>query len=176
MTRRLTLVPLALLSLLGAAPSRTTERVAPNDNLASAGAMEGGILRLRLDTRLGMWHPDVDDAPGAEVPAFGEAGKPLQIPGPMIRVRAGTEVEADVALDQLADLLLQGHPAHQIGDESLGLGVDEARAVGRRPRLRMGDSLRPGRCERGRHHGGGHDANRGAQASGPMVHRPPAAG
>jgi FtsP/CotA-like multicopper oxidase with cupredoxin domain len=43
-----------------------------------------------------MWHPDGDRAPGAEVPAFAEAGKPPEIPGPLIRVPAGTDVALTV--------------------------------------------------------------------------------
>src|SRR3989442_5871706 len=43
-----------------------------------------------------MWHPDGDSAPGAEVPAFAEARTPTEIPGPLIRVSAGTEVTLTV--------------------------------------------------------------------------------
>jgi FtsP/CotA-like multicopper oxidase with cupredoxin domain len=45
---------------------------------------------------VGEWHPDGDDAPGAELPAFAEAGKAPQIPGPLIRVPTGTRVTATV--------------------------------------------------------------------------------
>ena len=38
------------------------------------------------------WHPQGEDAPGAMVPAFGEIGRPAQIPGPLIRVAGGTDV------------------------------------------------------------------------------------
>ena len=54
------------------------------------------MLTVRLEARVGEWHPDGDDAPGANVPAFGEPGKPPQIPGPLIRVVAGTRVTATV--------------------------------------------------------------------------------
>ena len=68
------------------------ERVAANENIRPAGTLRGRELRLHLDTRVGMWRPDGKDAAGAAVPAFSEAGKPLQIPGPLIRVPAGTEI------------------------------------------------------------------------------------
>ena len=72
------------------------ERVHVNDNRRAAGSMGRGLLTLHLEARLGMWHPDGDSAPGAEVPAFAEAGKPSQIPGPLIRVPAGTEIDLTV--------------------------------------------------------------------------------
>jgi FtsP/CotA-like multicopper oxidase with cupredoxin domain len=97
--------PLTLLSLVllatsadsrRSAASAGLERIRPNDNLAPAGTLRGGVLTLRLETRLGSWHPDGDAAAGAAVPAFAEGGRPLQVPGPLIRVPAGTEVVATV--------------------------------------------------------------------------------
>jgi FtsP/CotA-like multicopper oxidase with cupredoxin domain len=94
--------PLALLLIASVAAvgdwhgARSAERVVPNDNRQAAGDLRDGVLTLRLEARLGDWHPDGDNAPGAEVPAFAEAGKPTQIPGPFIRVSAGTRVSATV--------------------------------------------------------------------------------
>lgn len=67
-------------------------RVVVNDNRHSAGSLHGGVLTVRLDARLGDWHPDGEDAPGATVPAFAETGHAARIPGPLIRVPAGTEI------------------------------------------------------------------------------------
>ncbi len=50
------------------------ERVRPNDNRQPGGTMRGGVLELRLEARVAMWHPDGDDAPGAPMPAFAEEG------------------------------------------------------------------------------------------------------
>ena len=72
------------------------ERVRVNDNRRAAGTMRAGLLTLQLEARLGSWHPDGDRAPGAEVPAFAEAGKPPEIPGPLVRVPVGTEVALTV--------------------------------------------------------------------------------
>lgn len=78
-------------------PSRAAiERVRPNDNRRAAGMLRDGVLALRLEARPAMWYPDGDDAPGAEVPAFAEEGRAPEIPGPLIRVPAGTEVEVTV--------------------------------------------------------------------------------
>jgi FtsP/CotA-like multicopper oxidase with cupredoxin domain len=76
----------------GATFRREPEQIRIDDNVRPAGILRDGVLRLHLDTRVGIWHPDGDEAPGAAVPAFAEVGRDLQIPGPLIRVPSGTEV------------------------------------------------------------------------------------
>ena len=78
------------------APRAATETIAVNDNRAPAGVLERGVLTIHLEAREGEWHPDRDDEPGLVVRAFGEKGKRLQVPGPLIRVPEGTEVHAFV--------------------------------------------------------------------------------
>ena len=67
-------------------------RIVPNDNRRPAGRLENGVLTLRLEAREGMWHPHGYDRDGIRIGAFAEEGGPLQIPGPLVRVPAGTEV------------------------------------------------------------------------------------
>ncbi|HET7187364.1 MAG TPA: DUF885 family protein, partial [Gemmatimonadaceae bacterium] len=95
------LVRPAAIGRAAASPSRTV-RVAINDNRRPAGRLHDGVLTLRLDARLGEWHPDGDDAPGAVVPAFAEEGGAPSIPGPLVRVPVGTVVALSIrnALDQ----------------------------------------------------------------------------
>ena len=71
-------------------------RISTNDNRSPAGTLNGGRLTLHLVARAGTWFPDGDSAPGMVIPAFAEEGRAPLIPGPMIRVRAGTRV--DIAL------------------------------------------------------------------------------
>ena len=80
----------------GATSQRAAEQIQTDDNVRPAGTVRDGELRLRLDTRLGMWRPDGADAPSAPMQAFAEVGRALQIPGPLIRVPSGTEVVAMV--------------------------------------------------------------------------------
>jgi hypothetical protein len=122
------------LALLTAAPaSRAPERVRPNDNRVPAGAMRGDTLALRLETRLAEWHPDGDAAPGTTIPAFAEAGRPAQVPGPLVRVRAGTAVAVTLR-NALADTL-HVHGLHARGAAAaaapapLVLAPGESRAV-----------------------------------------------
>ncbi|HEV8365724.1 MAG TPA: multicopper oxidase domain-containing protein [Gemmatimonadaceae bacterium] len=74
----------------------TSEQIAINDNRTPAGTLANGILTIRLEARVGEWHPDADSDPAIAVEAFAEEGKPLQIPGPAIRVVEGTEIRAFV--------------------------------------------------------------------------------
>jgi len=69
-------------------------RIATSDNRQPAGRLEGSTLTVRLEARNGVWYPEAQDGYGVPVAAFGEEGKPLQNPGPLIRVRSGTEVRA----------------------------------------------------------------------------------
>jgi FtsP/CotA-like multicopper oxidase with cupredoxin domain len=90
---------LASLAVVASAPvqSRTRvagERIAINDNRAAAGTLDGNTLTIHLEAREGEWHPDDDNGPAVTVYAFGEAGKPLSIPGPLIRVTEGTAIHA----------------------------------------------------------------------------------
>ena len=78
-------------------PRAAMETIAVNDNRVAAGVLDAGILTIHLEAREGEWHPDRDDEPGLIVRAFGEKGKRLQVPGPLIRVAEGTEVHAFVS-------------------------------------------------------------------------------
>ena len=82
--------------------------ISANDNRAAAGVMNNGVLELRLDTRKGEWHPYGASGPALTVLAFGEVGKPLQTPGPMIRVKAGTRIHATVTNSTSGTLVVHG--------------------------------------------------------------------
>jgi FtsP/CotA-like multicopper oxidase with cupredoxin domain len=76
--------------------TRFAERIATNDNRVAAGTLAAGVLTIRLDARVGEWQPDGAADPWITVRAFGEEGKPLQIPAPLIRIPTGTEIRASV--------------------------------------------------------------------------------
>ena len=81
-------------------------RILANDNRTPAGSPRGKVLTLRIEARLGTWHPDGDEAPGATVPAFAEEGHAPTIPGPLIRVGVGTEVILSVRNSLKRDTLV----------------------------------------------------------------------
>ena len=70
----------------------TDSRIVSNDNRLPAGRLERGVLTVRMEAREGTWYPDGPDGAPRVVAAFAEEGKPLQNPGPLLRVVAGTEV------------------------------------------------------------------------------------
>ena len=82
------------------------EQIVINDNRVPAGSLRDGVLTIRLEARVGEWHPDGDNDPGIVVHAIGEEGKPLQIPGPLIRVPKGTVIHATIR-NALADSTLR---------------------------------------------------------------------
>lgn len=68
-----------------------------NDNRTAAGNLENGVLRLHLVIAEGTWYPEADGhEPSLQVPVFGEEGKPLTNPGPLIRVTEGTTLHVSV--------------------------------------------------------------------------------
>ncbi|HXG69300.1 MAG TPA: multicopper oxidase domain-containing protein [Gemmatimonadaceae bacterium] len=89
-------LPLALV-LLGS--SVVTEEPAPrkvevNENRDPAGRMRGNVLRVHLEVRMARWYPEADNGPFTDVAVFAERGRAPRVPGPLIRVKTGTVVEA----------------------------------------------------------------------------------
>jgi hypothetical protein len=64
----------------------------PNDNRIPAGTFVGDTLVLRLVAGPAQWYIHDEKAGAFSVLAFAEEGKPPSIPGPLLRVRAGTTI------------------------------------------------------------------------------------
>ncbi len=79
-----------------------------NDNRLASGTLANQTLHLSLDARAGNWSPDGPGRPSVPVEAFGETGKPLQIPGPLVRVAAGTLVAARIRNSLSTTLVVNG--------------------------------------------------------------------
>ena len=109
--QRTSLAVLGLVFVTSAANVRhgaPPERIETHDNERAAGTLKQGVLRLNLEARVGQWYPHGSDGPNAEMLAFAEVGRPLQIPGPLIRVPVGTEVVVSIK-NSLADSTLTVH-------------------------------------------------------------------
>ena len=105
-----------------------TEPILANQNRIPAGVLENSVLTVQLELRNGAWRAEADDGPQLFVPAFGEAGRPAQIPGPLLRMPAGTTLHVKVTnkLDTKASIYgLNTRP----GDPAAGidLGPGESR-------------------------------------------------
>ncbi len=117
---------LALAFLTGASapltPSKgavALERVAPNDNRRAAGRLRNGVLTVRLVARTGVWAPEGPAGPQLTVAAFGEHGRAIQTPGPLLRVPVGTEVRVTVTNSLTKTLWLYGMgQARGLGDST----------------------------------------------------------
>ncbi|CAN5420543.1 hypothetical protein BH10BAC3_BH10BAC3_28330 [soil metagenome] len=87
--------------IIGCAPKKTfapgsLAEININDNRHTAGEFRNGIFYLELETRKGAWYPESHEGYGLGVYAFAEKNKPLQLPGPVIRVPEGTEINAKI--------------------------------------------------------------------------------
>ena len=63
-----------------------------NQNRVSGGVQNARVLVLALDVVTARWKPESDTEPEVPILAFTEAGKTPTVPGPLIRVRQGTEL------------------------------------------------------------------------------------
>jgi FtsP/CotA-like multicopper oxidase with cupredoxin domain len=68
--------------------------VGANDNRRSAGKLRGNVLTIKLVVQMARWYPQGSNGPFIEVEALSEEGRAPTIPAPLIRVPAGTVVEA----------------------------------------------------------------------------------
>lgn len=62
------------------------------DFRSSAGRMEDGVWTVELEARPAAWYPWGPDNQGLRAHVLVEAGEPARVPGPLIRVSAGTPV------------------------------------------------------------------------------------
>jgi len=76
--------------------SSELEEIRSNDNRTPGGRLRGGVLSIDLIAAPGTWFPEDKEGPGHQVYAFGERGRGLSNPGPLIRVPAGTEIRVTI--------------------------------------------------------------------------------
>ena len=84
------------------------EEVTINDNRKPAGEFRNGVYYINLEARMGYWYPETHDGEPIKIKAFAETGKPLQVPGPLIRIPEGTEIRATVRNRINGPLVLYG--------------------------------------------------------------------
>ena len=90
---------LLCLFISSAAWTQSLPPIAINTNHTLAGTLKDGVLTVHLEIAKGEWHPEAEDGVGLSVYAFGETGRALQNPGPLIRVPQGTEIRASLHND-----------------------------------------------------------------------------
>ena len=99
--------PAVLLAVLfaGGAPPGALPTAQPNDNRTAAGIVGDSGVTLSLEAKRVMWYPDGDSLRGRFTEAFAESGKEPMVPGPLVRVRAGTVVRFRVSNAEISDTL-----------------------------------------------------------------------
>jgi FtsP/CotA-like multicopper oxidase with cupredoxin domain len=112
------------------AATGTLPGIAANENRVAAGVASGTIVRISLVARMGLWYPDGPRTSGIPIAAFGEVGKPLAFPGPLLRVAAGTTIELRVR-NALSDrtLRIHGLVVDSNGDRPLVVRSGETRTI-----------------------------------------------
>jgi manganese oxidase len=118
-----------------ASVGRTAGEDAPeikaNDNRLPHGRLKDRVLTIELEAREGTWFPEEHDGPGLHVQAFAEAGRPAEIPGPLIRAPEGTEIQVTVRnAIPAAALIIHGlHTRPGSSDDTIQLAPGERREV-----------------------------------------------
>lgn len=67
-----------------------------NPNTDRAGALHDGVLTLTLEAKSSLWYLDGPSHPAMTIEAFSEPGKLPQMPAPLVRAPAGTELRLTV--------------------------------------------------------------------------------
>ncbi|HEY0677865.1 MAG TPA: multicopper oxidase domain-containing protein [Chitinophagaceae bacterium] len=102
------IIPCIPNSLFNEPFDNSLDKVQTNDNRKPAGELRNGIYYINLEAREGYWYPESIEGGPVRIKAFAEVGKPLQVPGPLIRVSAGTEIRATVRNSINGQLMLYG--------------------------------------------------------------------
>lgn len=79
-----------------------------NDNRLPAGTLRDGVLTIHLEAREARWYPEEKDGPALPLYAFGEGGRAPQVPGPLIRVPEGVQVQATIRNSLPKSLVMHG--------------------------------------------------------------------
>ncbi len=100
---------LPFIALLTAAPSRDAlPPIGYHDNTVAAGSNHNGVREVTFEIRRGLMLPNGPGRPGTPMMAFAEPGKPLRLPGPMIRITAGTRLATTVVNRSDSTVVLRG--------------------------------------------------------------------
>src|SRR5436309_3326412 len=91
-----------------------------NQNHLPAGVLRDGVLSVDLQIVKGAWHPESDDGVAVSVYAFGEVGRPLENPGPLIRVPQGTIIHTSVRNTLDVPVTVHGLSDPAVGESDVG--------------------------------------------------------
>jgi FtsP/CotA-like multicopper oxidase with cupredoxin domain len=111
-------------------PAPGAIRVSNHGNTRPAGSLNGKVLTVSLEVVTGAWRPEGDTDPEVPILAFAEAGKGPVNPGPLIRVRQGTEIHLTITNRTDSSLVINGlRPAVSTGTDSVHLPPQSMREL-----------------------------------------------
>jgi FtsP/CotA-like multicopper oxidase with cupredoxin domain len=73
-------------------PAAGVVRAGVHQNRVPAGRLVGNVHRIAIEIHESAWHPEGANDPEVPILAFAEAGHAPSVPGPLVRVRQGTDV------------------------------------------------------------------------------------
>lgn len=101
----------------------------PNDNRSAAGVQFDNGYRVQLEARRASWRPDPDVDSLVTVFAFAESGQSARIPGPLVRVHEGTDVEITLRNSLDSTLLVHGLRAGAFDHDTARIAPGETRTI-----------------------------------------------
>jgi len=111
-------------------PAVGAVRSVANPNRVPAGQLRGGRWYLELDVMESAWKPEGENDPEVPILAFAERGKAPSVPGPLLRVRQGTEVVVTLRNRTDSAIVVGGlRPALAEGSDTVQLAVGATREV-----------------------------------------------
>lgn len=104
----LTVLVWTLTAITAGAATPRQPAVVANDNRHPAGTLADRTLTVTLHAGRGVWQPAGAEGPALTVEAFGEAGGPLSVPAPLLRVVEGTTLVVTVTNELATPLRVHG--------------------------------------------------------------------
>ena len=103
--------------------------VSVNTHERAAGTRRGAVQQLSLELRRATWHPNGPTGIAIDVPVFGETGRAPQLPGPMLRVAAGTPLQIAIVNRLNERAIVYGLHEHDGRTDSLVLAPGDSQSV-----------------------------------------------
>ena len=110
-------------------PRVARDHATTNDHREIAGALKDGDYTLALELRRTTWRPNAPSELDVDVAAFAEAGRSASVPGPLIRVPAGTRLRITVRNDLAQRATVHGLHDHLGPRDSVVLAPGESREL-----------------------------------------------
>ena len=118
------------MAALGArAPRAVRDDATTNDQREIAGVLRAGEYTLALELRRATWRPNAPSELDVGIAAFAETGRPASVPGPLIRVPAGTRLRITVRNDLAERATVHGLHEHDGARDSVVLARGESREL-----------------------------------------------